>query len=150
MSLGSCNHQNFIVVFDSETNSICPVCDTGEGDEKMDYVDRGNVVAYDFGVNDLIADLQWHDLDISHIVPEGERLVSVTIAIQPTTAGLSLRLRHPNHTGNKNAIRVYASDAGRCAWESGMVLCSTVGKLKYCLNIGSYTSIHITIRGWFA
>lgn len=27
MDLKSCNHQNFIVVFDSEVNQVCPVCD---------------------------------------------------------------------------------------------------------------------------
>lgn len=30
MNLESCNHQSFIVVFDSEINSVCPVCNMGE------------------------------------------------------------------------------------------------------------------------
>lgn len=114
-----------------------------------DYVSRGNIPDFDFGVNDLIADSQWHDLDISHIVPSGERLVKVVFAVQAAVNTPGLILRHPGHTNNRNNIRTGNCPPGRCIWESGDVLCNVDGKLKYYLYTGTYNTIHITIRGWW-
>jgi len=116
----------------------------------MDYQDRGFIDGWDFDENDFIADSTWRELDVSHIVPEGARLVFITVAFQATEAGKRMIITQDkdNGSGNANHWRIHTQVAGQCCWGNGCIMCTADGKIGYYLYSGTYSTIHFSVRGW--
>lgn len=112
------------------------------------YVDRGFIDGWDFDENDIIADATWRTLDISHIVPAGERLVHLTLAAQLVEVGIAIIITKPNGTGNANHWRVNSHGDRHCGWENGWIMCSADGKIGYLAYPGTWEVVHLSVRGW--
>lgn len=112
------------------------------------YVDRGDPVDYDFTINDLITDQDWHDLDLSNIIPENVLEVRLRVRLRtPSLAGIQFRKK-----GNVNVINVsmkkvpvvnvyYHGDV--------RVTCNKDRVIQYLAGPVSWIAIDITVRGWF-
>ena len=150
MSLESCNHQNFIVVFNSVVNPVCPVCDAIPPEPLgQTYVSRGSLDVDDFSVGDFIKDSSWHELDLSNIVPAGVTALHIAIGLVSTTAGAQMVIKNADYDGNLNSLHTNSILSPICSWADGLVTCNANRKVKYYLTTGNYTTIHFTVRGWW-
>ena len=113
------------------------------------FVDRGDLAAFDFELGDLTTDGNWYDLDLSSIVPAGVRVVLISVLIQDDATSSKFKLRE---NGNSNIINVIANrtQVANVAIEaSGVVACDSNRVIEYWAENLTWSSINITIRGWW-
>jgi len=111
------------------------------------YVDRGDPVAADFDT--FTTDLDWHDLDLSSIVPAGAVLVHLYIQIIDDAAGSYFNVREKGNSNSWNVatIRTQVTDI----YMDGNVLvsCDSDRVIQYMGADTTFTAINITVRGWW-
>lgn len=114
----------------------------------MKYVNRGDPAVPDFTDTDLIIDNNWHELDLSAIVPEAgaNHLVHLRIDFGGTGATLEGWLRERGNANTENAERYITRDEATHS-RSGLVMTDTQRKIQYRVWIGMNT-FNITVRGW--
>lgn len=105
----------------------------------MIYVDRGDPAAPDFGNGDFTKDSNWHELDLSAIVPAAgaNKLVYITA----TVTGDTIEFRKP---GNSNAVNTLYINAV----ESGWVQMDADRKIEYKVVPAAGTIAGFAVRGW--
>jgi len=112
------------------------------------YVDRGDPSSWDFTVANFTTDGNWHDLDLSSIVPGGTKLVHMRIRLcTPSLAGINFRKK-----GNTNAVNIATMKtqvASVYYYEDFFVPCDANRIIQYLANDVSWTAIDVTVRGWF-
>jgi len=115
----------------------------------MQFVDRGDPVAWDFIVTDLITDGAWHDLDLSAIVPLGTKAAILDITYSQNAAGDYILIRKKGNVNeiNVGVTRVQVADVvnDTCL----IVALSTDGKAEYKTINTTFVVLNILVRGWF-
>jgi len=116
------------------------------------YVDRGDPANYDFTKDNLVADGEIHELDLSTIVPEeaAGQLVHLRIVIRATTTNkwlifTELGKQYSNNSASFTTQGVNISN-NLCGW----VKLDENRKIQYQLDpTATWTYVYITVRGWF-
>ena len=116
--------------------------------ETVNLVDRGDPAAFDFSVNDLSTDGDWHDLDLSSIVPEGTVAVKVAVGIEDDAAGSAFSLRKNGNSNTINRFRIITQDAGDIMVGSDIVFCDENRVIEYLATSTTWTTINIAVTGW--
>ena len=115
----------------------------------MQFVDRGDPVAWDFIVTDLTTDGAWHDLDLSAIVPLGTKAAILNITYSQNAAGDYILIRKKGNVNeiNVGVTRVQVADVvnDTCL----IVALSTDGKAEYKTINTTFVVLNILVRGWF-
>ena len=114
----------------------------------VNLVDRGDPAANDFAVGDLTTDGDWHDLDLSSIVPEGTVAVKIMVAIEDDTAGSAFSLRKNGNSNTTNRFRIIVQDAGDIMVGSDIVFCDENRVIEYLATSTTWTTINIAVTGW--
>jgi hypothetical protein len=113
------------------------------------YYDRGDPADADFVKTDLTTDGAWHELDLSGIVPEGAKAVSISLYIVDNLAGQIVRFRR---AGNVNIFAITGT-ATQVAYVPIFTHCICAvdenRKIEYYCSNTSFTGIQITINGWW-
>jgi len=112
------------------------------------YVDRGDPLEHDFTKEDLITDLQWHDLDLSNIIPEGTNLVHMRVRINASELG-GLQFRKKGNINNLNVTVMKIQVSNVFYYEDFFVSCDYDRKIQYLASNITWTNIDILVRGWF-
>jgi len=113
-----------------------------------EYVDRGDSSEYDFNVEDFTTDLQWHDLDLSSIVPEKAKLVHMRIRLStPSLAGINFRKKGNTNAVNTSTMKTQVANV--YYYEEFFVPCDVNRMIQYMANNVSWTVLDVTVRGWF-
>lgn len=112
------------------------------------YVDREDPSAYDFTKEDLTTDLQWHDLDLSSIIPEGVNLIHMKVRLSAFELG-GFQLRKKGNTNDVNAATMKVQVANVYYYEDFFVTCDSNRKIQYLASNITWTNLDIVIRGWF-
>ena len=114
----------------------------------LNYIKRGDPSVYDFTKEDFITDLQWHDLDLSNVVPEGTKLVRMKIKmVSSSLGGISFREKGNINEINQATIKIQVSNI--YYYEEFDVNCDSNRKIEYLASDVPWTVIDIIIRGWF-
>lgn len=110
------------------------------------YVDRGNLDVYDFTKNDFITDQNWHDLDLSNIVPVGTTLVHIRIRLStPSLAGFQFRKK--GDVSGINAMVMKVQVANVYYYEGDFVACDSNRMIQYLVSNVTWNVIDVAIRG---
>ena len=112
------------------------------------YIDRGDPSSYDFNETDFTTDLQWHDLDLSSIVPEGAKLVHIRVRLACfDLAGLQFRKKGNNNGINTAIMKLQVANI--FYYEDLFVACDSDRKIQYLASNVTWDNLDVTIRGWF-
>jgi len=112
-------------------------------------IDRGDPAVYDFTVGNFIKDGDWHELDLSAIVPAAAIGVLLKLSLEADTAGSGVSFRKHGNVNNKNMgiLRQPVADS----YHEGHIFtfCDAQGKVDYMVHLAVWTTLSIAVRGWF-
>lgn len=123
--------------------------DQGDAGAGIAYVDRGDIDDYDYTLANFTRDADWHDLDLSSIVPEGVRMIRVVAQIKRDNPGAYFRIREK---GFVNTINVYDLCPQEPATDNLNVFdirCDTNRVIQYYATTAGWVGIWLTVIGWW-
>ncbi len=109
------------------------------------FVNR-TISAYDWEKTDLIWDNDWHDLDLSGIVPAGVRLVLLYNRLNLTGGG-SIAYREKGTTGEWNEIDAQNNLSQQRV--SIIVPCDADQVIEYNGKNVTWTTFFLAVKGWW-
>ena len=112
-------------------------------------VDRGDPATPDFVDTDLTTDGAWHDLDLSGILPAGNITVLLRIVGNIAAGGKTVRLKTKGNTNDANAFLAVSSISGVVFGADATVVVDAAEKLEYKTSNDSFTTLDITVAGWW-
>ena len=116
---------------------------------RVNYVDRGDVSTYDFTTLDFTCDGNWHDLDLSSILPKGNILLRFELLIEDNAINSLIEFRN---NGNVNDINVTAlrTQVSNIPTNNNMhVLCDSNRLIEYRCTNTTWSAITLVVLGWF-
>jgi hypothetical protein len=112
--------------------------------------DRGDPSSGDFAVGDLTTDGTWNDLDLSSIVPEDAIAVILNVVVKDADgvgSNISFRKNGNSNTVNIASVQTQVANLNNDAQRT--VFCDTDTKIEYKADDVSWTTISITVSGWY-
>lgn len=115
----------------------------------VSWYDRGDVAAYDYTAGTLTADGAWHDLDISGIVGIGRRKVLFQGFLEDNAGGKKMLMRTKGNTNEINVASAITQVAAKQCDRNVFVYTDVNGIIQYKIEVATWASIDVVIRGWF-
>jgi len=112
------------------------------------YVDRGDFGAYDFDNTDFTADSQWHDLDLSAIIPANAVVVFFSVYMKNPSQQASIIFRKKGYVNELNIARQYTPDVDESIVGNFFVPVGSDGIIEYKTTNINWAFLHLAIRGW--
>lgn len=112
------------------------------------FVDRGDPAAADFDETDLTLDGNWHELDLSSIVPADASLVLLRGIMEDTASNDYLQFRTDGNSNAANVATLRAGGSYRAAVE--LLVAPSGQKIEYRGGSGAAPDIDLTVGGWWA
>lgn len=114
------------------------------------YVDRGDPVAVDFTLVDIILDGTWRDLDLSGIVAPAaaNHLVHIGVGAKATKANNCIRFRKNGNVNDANIVAQFTQTANVSDNEDFLVMMDTDRKIEYNGDTDDWGALTIVVRGW--
>lgn len=126
---------------------------TGDGSEATfqtrGFIDRGDPSAFDFVVGDLTTDGNWHDLDLSSIIPVGAQSALLRVSVTDDAANSSIAFRENGNSNVYNDAIVSTQVSGVQIYGEIIVSCDSDGVVEYNATNTTFTTINILVRGWW-
>ena len=116
----------------------------------IQYIDRGDVAAVDYNVTTLTADDNWHDMDISSIVGATRKLVLIISDLKDNAGGKVMLMRTKGNVNEVNIAPCGTIKADKTCSRNMFLYTDDNGFVQYKIKSGVWTTINLTIRGWFA
>ncbi len=113
------------------------------------FVDRGDATGWDYTEADFIEDSNWHELDLSGIVPANAKAVSVYLKFRATAANRIGQFRKFGNTNAYNVSGLSTQVANIDKWGVLTVALSTDHKIDYFFTTGTYPYIRFLVKGWW-
>lgn len=105
-------------------------------------------VAWDFTQASFTRDGNWHDLDLSNIIPEGVYAVMLSHASKSGVANKYLIFAHPDYQNNFTAAVIYFPAAN--GYIGGTLIVGVKdGKISYKASDANVNDINLSVTGWF-
>ena len=113
------------------------------------FVDRGDPAAFDFTVGDLTTDGTWRDLDLSAIVPAGAKAVLFNVGIRDNLVEQIFYLRKNGSAivFSSSTIKTQVANIG--FYVDLIVACDSNRVIEYLAANTAWTTINLTVRGWW-
>lgn len=108
----------------------------------------GELADYHFKLADFTRDGNWHELDLSSIVPTGTKVVLLYISVGDNVAGSYLYLRKKGQTNIYNLSQYVTQVADKAYGHFDLLFCSSDYKLEYLAGNGDFTAINMVVKGW--
>lgn len=112
------------------------------------YHDRGDPDDYDYTQATLTLDTNYHDLDLSSIIPEGTKAVSLIVYIKDAVADKYIGFRKNGNAHSNCSPTVYNQVANIYTHSSVIIGCDSNRIIEYYAN-GGTDNIAITVNGWW-
>ena len=112
-------------------------------------VDRGDPAIVDFSVGDLTTDGNWHDLDLSAIVPVGTKAVHLRIQASDDVPDRSFHLRKKGSSNNLNSAQLRTQVANVSVHNDCVVSCDSNRVIEYKAANTVWTTLYVIVRGWY-
>lgn len=116
--------------------------------DSLTYVDRGDPAAVDFAVGVLTTDGNYHDLDLSSIVPAGAKAVHIKCVIEDDVAEEFVTFRENGNSNEYNNLTGYTQVANVLNVINGFVSLDSNRIIEYAATSATWTLINILVRGW--
>lgn len=113
------------------------------------FIDRGDPDSPDFSANGFVKDGNWHDLDLSSIVPKGAKAVTLTVLIVVTETTKALRFRKKGNLNVPNISQMWNLVANLPYTADLIVACNSNRVIEYLVDPSTWTDIEITVKGWW-
>ena len=114
----------------------------------MEYIDRGDPTAVDFQVANLTTDGNWHELDLSAIIPTTAKVVFLKVQVTDGSSGMYFEIRKKGNSNNINTFQI-RTQVNYTTIDAGMhVPVGTDGIIEYRTTNNQFLSIYITVKGW--
>jgi len=113
------------------------------------WYDRGDIVAIDYAKESLTVDGEWHDLDISGVVGVGKRFVLLQGYLNENAGGNGMRMRTKGNTNEFNVAECMTQIADKTCDYNYWIHTNSGGIIQYNIDVATWTTINLVIRGWF-
>lgn len=117
--------------------------------ESKHFYDRGDPSDYDFSLTDLTTDGNFHDLNLSSVVPNGAKAVLLYVMIRDNLVDSYIYFRKNGSTNNKSRSLVRTSVANQNNDADMIVPCDDNRIIEYNASNTTFANIDITIKGWW-
>jgi microcystin-dependent protein len=113
------------------------------------FHDRGDPASADLTQAEMTTDGNWHDFDMSSIVPDGAKAVVLMVSIMDdvATSQLILRKKGNTNTVSYSGCRTMVANINS-TWDL-TVPCSTGRVIEYNATAGTWSAISIVVKGWW-
>lgn len=113
------------------------------------FIDRGDPANYDFTTGDFTTDGFWHDLDLSGIVPSNAKAVVMYAYVKAPSIKRYLQIKVKGKSNFFN-IATMRTQTSNCALTLDLVSpINSDGMLEYKTSPVAFTTIYLTIKGWW-
>ena len=112
------------------------------------YVDRGDPADNDFTVGDFTIDGDWHDLDLTGIVPKGNLPVHFVLFGHENAGNKWIWIRKKGQTNNRNVCILHTQQANIYGELFDFVVCDSDCKIEYKIDASTWGALVFTVRGW--
>ena len=116
---------------------------------KVDYVDRGDPQNLDFTISNFTTDGNWHELDLSSIVPAGATVVHLSLNIKDDTVASWLIFTKNGNSYVANRLIGRTFIANFTTDFEGFCACDVDRKIQYKAIALTWNDINLTVKGWF-
>lgn len=113
------------------------------------FVDRGDPDTWDFSDATLIQDGNWHDLDLSAIVPANAKAVLGYMIVKDDSVDSYFQVRTNGHVHaiSRSGIRTQVANVFN---DGDVVMYPDANrKIEYRCSAGDWTRIYLHIKGWW-
>ena len=111
--------------------------------------DEGDSSAVDFTASNLTTDATWRDLDLSTKIPKGVKWVILQVEVKDDATASELSFRKNGYYNTVNIGRIATQVANVSNYGDIVVQVDKDGKIEYKGSNLTFTTINITIRGYF-
>jgi len=113
------------------------------------FIDRGDPAAWDYAAGDFTKDGNWHELDVSAIVPAGATAVLLKYEFQGVAVDTTFEFRKDGNANAYNTAKIRAVIAGVVHYCDCVCPISTDRKLEYRQTGNPIININVVIKGWW-
>lgn len=116
---------------------------------EIGYFDRGDPTTFDWELSDLIADNNWHDLNLSAIVPAGARCVLFNVLHHSTSSSGRFMMQTNGNANGNNIASIRTQTAFRYQDFPFLVAPDADRIVEYRIVPPGTNFLRITVRGWW-
>jgi len=113
------------------------------------YVDRGDPAAHDFALGDFTTDNNWHELDLSTIVPAGAKAIVASTYLKNNAVNKTFAARRHGNVNVQGQAASNTQVANLYIFDCLVVAVDDNRKIDYRITAVGWTAIDMTIRGWW-
>jgi hypothetical protein len=110
---------------------------------------RPDPAAVDWAVGDLTTDGAYHIISFAAIIRSGARAVFLRVAVEDNAAGNVFTLRRYGWSNEINVFRIVTQAADVTVNKYAILPVSRAGTAEYKATSTTWTTINITVCGWF-
>jgi len=121
---------------------------TGKGSNYR-YCDRGDPSGFDWEVGDLTTDASYHDLDCSSIAPSDAVALIIRCQIKDDAASKYVLFKNKDNTNYYTGGAIWTQVANVIVEDVFIVSCDENQIIQYMASNTTFTSINISIIGWY-
>ncbi|GAI20613.1 unnamed protein product [marine sediment metagenome] len=122
---------------------------TEQGYLTTGFVDRGDPGTWDFELGDFTLDGNWHDLDLSSIVPEGTKAIAMYVLLRTTSTAKYLIFREKGNAYEKNIAMLQTVIANVPIRGDYIVSLDANRKIEYIGTPNVINLIRFCVKGWW-
>lgn len=113
------------------------------------FTDRGDPASVDKALANFTTDATWRDLDLSAIVSSGATAILIRVHIFNNTASNGIQFRKKGNTNTANASYVIVPSNSTAVIQDIIVPCSTAQVIQYNADNVTWTTLNLTVKGWW-
>jgi len=113
------------------------------------FIDRGDYVLNDFENGDFTIDGNWHELDLSGIIPEGTSAVVIRCGFHCDFVSWMFKVRKAGTTSLLRTSVGIQNVAGVKNSPNPTIGVSSSRKIEYNFEPAANLAVGILVRGWF-
>lgn len=113
------------------------------------FHDRGDPSSSDLNTPTLVTDANWHDWDLSSIVPVGTKAVIIQVTVKDNVTISRIFLRKNGNTNTTTTAIVRSQCAGVESNGTIIIACDNDRKVEYNATNTTFNYITMTITGWW-
>jgi len=113
------------------------------------FVDRSDPAAWNFTLADFTTDGNWHELDLSGIIPANAKAAALSLMVADDVVNSSVRLRRPGQTYDYNCSEIVTMVADTPIVGDFVTALSDNRKIEYRTSPVTFNGIILTVKGWW-
>ena len=113
------------------------------------FFDRGDPSVFDYSLTDFTTDGNWHDLDLSALVPYGPSSVLLVSYIKDDLFGTNIAFRTKSNANEVNISSAAILVANIFFLDFHIITCNANPIIQYKCTNTTWTDLYLAVRGWW-